>query len=282
MFWICCKLNVKTTTCVNKMIAMKRIILSILTMLCPFIVATAQSYDEMVREILDYQKCFDKNSHGLQDDSYDTDGRTVNYKAAVNFQTANFFLSDTEYETEGLPSIESVHNWLRTEDNSFHIVAHGILPNGGGSTKEIEIGGQYLKAEQVAGLILKHLRKYELLLSLKKQPFSIVLHSCKAGYGENSFAAQLSRCLEDKIRGLTVIAADDIVWLDNRSNSLYPSEKICSTRAQEQDSAYPGKDWLVFKNGVRMMRGGKTCQETIRMAQERLMPILMKEPDFVN
>lgn len=264
------------------MITMKRTALLIWALLCPLVTTTAQSYDEIVQEILDYQKCFDKNSHGLRDDSYDADGKTVNYKAAVNFQTANFFLSDTEYEMEGLPSIESVHNWLRTEDNSFHIVAHGILPNGGGSTKEIEIGGQYLKAEQVAGLILKHLRKYELLLSLKKQPFSIVLHSCKAGYGENSFAAQLSRCLEDKIRGLTVIAADDIVWLDNRSNSLYPSEKICSTRAQEQDSAYPGKDWLVFKNGVRMMRGGKTCQETIRMAQERLKPILMNEPDFVN
>ena len=241
---------------------MKRTALLIWALLCPLVTTTAQSYDEMVQEILDYQKCFDKNSHGLQDDSYDADGRTVNYKAAVNFQKANFFISDTEYETEGLPSIESVHNWLRTDDNSFHIVAHGILPNGGGSTKEIEIGGQYLKAAQVAGLILKHLRKYELLLSLKKQPFS--------------------RCLDDKIRGLTVIAADDIVWLDTRSNSPYPSEKICSTREQEQNPAYPGKDWLVFKNGVRMMHGGKTCQETIRMAQERLKPILMNEPDFVN
>ena len=109
-------MNVKKA-CVNKMISMKRTILSIFALLCPFIVATAQSYDEIVQEILDYQKCFDKNSHGLRDDSYDADGKTVNYKAAVNFQTANFFLSDTEYETEGLPSIESVHNWLRTEDN---------------------------------------------------------------------------------------------------------------------------------------------------------------------
>ncbi len=230
----------------------------------------AQSYDEVVREIMSYQECFNGHSHGLREDSYYVDGKVVKFKSAANFSTANFFVSDTEYETAGLPGIETVQNWLRPEDNSFHIVAHGIVPDSGFSANEIEIGGRFLNAEQVAGLILKHLKKYELMLEMKKQPFSIVLHSCKAGCGENSFAAQLSECLEDKIRGLTVVAADDIVWLDSHSGSPYPSEKICSTREQEQDSSYPGKDWLVFKNGARIMRGGKTCQETIRMANEYL------------
>ena len=232
--------------------------------------AYAQNYDEVISEIMSYQECFNGHSHGLQEDSYYVDGKVVKFKSAANFSTANFFVSDTEYETEGLPSIDAVQNWLRLEDNSFHIVAHGIVPSSRFSANEIEIGGKLLNAEQVAGLILKHLKKYELMLEMKKQPFSIVLHSCKAGYGENSFAAQLSAYLEDKIRGLTVVAADDIVWLDSHSGSLYPSEKICSTRAQEQDSSYPGKDWLVFKNGERIMRGGKTCQETIRMANEYL------------
>lgn len=72
------------------MISMKRTILSIFALLCPFIVATAQSYDEIVREILDYQKCFDKNSHGLRDDSYDADGKTVNYKAPSIFKQPIF------------------------------------------------------------------------------------------------------------------------------------------------------------------------------------------------
>ncbi|MGM9763660.1 MAG: hypothetical protein ACI3ZQ_06540 [Candidatus Cryptobacteroides sp.] len=241
----------------------------------------AQTYDEIIQEILSYQECFDGWNRDLHNESIEIDGKPVKYCSAENFTNANFFISDTEYEEiDGMPSINEVYNMFREIDNSFHIAAHGIVPNGDHPVDKIEIGGKFLTAEQVAPLILKHLKQYELMLSAKKEPFSIVLHSCKAGLGENCFAAQLSKILEEKIRGVSVIAADDIVWFDNNSTSLYPSEKICSTKAQEQDDSYPGKNWIVFKDGKKFMEGETTCEATIQKVNAFVKTQLLLEAEL--
>lgn len=222
------------------------------------IMAYAQIVEDVEQEILKYQKCYNTWSIPLSNSKSRINGADVPYIMETNYEKATFLIADKKAEKDLPASIKQINIQYSKQEKSFHILAHGIIDKYMTSTNEVIIGGHSFKAKDIAELILEKMRKYEIILKTKKEPFTVVIHSCKAGMGNNSFAQQLSGILAEKISDVAVIASPDLIW-PYVQNGQY-KEIIGPSRAQ----ANAGEHWIVFKNGKTYMDGTPDYNETAK------------------
>lgn len=128
----------------------------------------------------------------------------------------------------------------------FHLTSHGlVVPETGAPSNAIRIGGNRLDASQAGELILASLSPEGIRrINTSGKSYAVVLHCCKVGAGEDSFAAALSKILSQAIPGAFVVASPDIV-------EAYWAKGVYTERI-----ATPGMSWKVFKDGNITPEGG--------------------------
>lgn len=222
----------------------------------------AQTEEEIKKEILEYQECYNSWSIPLSDTHVYISGTNVEYIQQINYEKATFLIADKKVE-KALPiGIKEISFQYSKQEKSFHILAHGLIDDYLTSINEVAVGDYFFKAEEMAGFILKKMRKYEILLKTMNEPFTVVIHSCKAGMGANSFAQQLSAVLAEKISDVAVVASPDLIW-PCMKNGQY-KEIIGPTRAHVDRTDFNGENWIVFKNGKTYMDGVPDYNETVQ------------------
>lgn len=168
-------------------------------------------------------------------------------------------LSDWEYKSANTISRE----YFKSPGNCFHIASHGLMSPDGNS-ESILMGGVELSPEETSELILKTMLDVgPAIINSKHEPFTIVLHSCGSGKGENSFAAKLSKALAQEFDNVAVVAAPDVIYCSLDEEGKY-SERISSEsdiRRGSYESAC--QNWMVFKNGHTFMTGTKDFAGTV-------------------
>ena len=222
----------------------------------------AQTAEEIRQEILEYQKCYNSWSIPLSNTHSNINGTNVKYIQETNYKKATFLIADEKVEKALPASIKDINIRYSKQEKSFHILAHGLTDSYLASTKEVAIGDYSFKAEEMAELILEKMRKYEILLKTMNEPFTVVIHSCKAGMGANSFAQQLSAVLAEKVSDVAVVASPDLIW-PHMKNGQY-KELIAPTRAHADRTDFEGENWIVFKDGKAYMDGTPDYNETVQ------------------
>lgn len=167
----------------------------------------------------------------------------------------------SEWEKEGIRKISN--EYFKNGGNNFHLAAHGLVAPDG-SSSGIRIGGEDLNAEETAELIIKSMGGVNhVLLNAAHEPFTVVLHCCNSGKGEDSFAARLSLALEEYLDDVAVIAAPDIVYCTEDEDGNY-TERIASAESIDKGSfEQDALNWLVFKSGDMVMTGTKDYGTTV-------------------
>ncbi len=232
------------------------------SVLFSFIGGYAQTEEELRQEILKYQKCYNSWSIPLSDSQSTIKGKKIDYTQEVNYRKATFLIADKNAEKDLPASIEQINVQYSKQEKSFHILAHGLIDRYLTSTNGVAVGGYSFKPEDMAELILQKMRNYEILLKTMNEPFTVVIHSCKAGMGTNSFAQQLSAVLAGKVSDVAVIASPDLVWPCIK-NGQY-KEVIGPTRAHLSRQDFKGENWIVFKDGKAYMDGTPDYNETVQ------------------
>lgn len=254
---------------------MKRVYYILCVLLLHGMSVYAQTLEEIERQILEYQKCFNKQSAPNEhDNTYKlSDNKSIPVIEQTDFSMAKFVSMDKNLENVNLMlmdrrdltkwevrSAKKIMKEYFQQPNTFHIAAHGLVDQEGASTQTIKMGGQILTAQETADLILQTLQNYNIILDVKEVPFSVVLHSCKSGMGTNSFAHQLSVILSTKIKNVAVIAAPDLIMATLDENGKY-GEAIVSSPKNKRPSSW--KKWKVFKDGKDYMEGTNDYKTTV-------------------
>lgn len=236
----------------------------------------AQTLEEINRQILEYQRCFNEYSKLTpQDNVYKLpNNKNVSVVEQTDFSMAKFVSMDKNLENVNLMlmdkrdlpkwevrSAKTIMKEYFRQPNTFHIAAHGLEDPNGTSTQTILMGGQSLTAKETAVLMLETMQDYNIILDAKEVPFSVVIHSCKSGMGDNSFAQQLSAILSESIENVAVIAAPDLILTTLDESGKY-SEAVISSPKNTSPSSW--KNWKIFKNGMSYMEGTTDYKTTIQ------------------
>ncbi|MBP3639735.1 MAG: hypothetical protein J6J20_07615 [Muribaculaceae bacterium] len=263
---------------------MKKILFLILlpAMLAPAVYAqTEAEMEELRQQVLYYKKCFPKKSVlATTSTNYITDaGKVVPVKIRSDFGAENFVQMDGGLKKVNFMfgdsgddyinrNIEDIFDDYAECSPAFHVVGHSIAdPNG--SAQTIRMGGMDLNAKEVAEIIIKQLEGYEHILNAEERPFPVVIHSCNAGKGDNSFAEQLSRHLAESILDVRVIAPSGVLYSermterdlkDGSTRTVY-TEKVAGTSGFTTGA--DAGTWEVFTNG-KCSHGRKDYKSTVR------------------
>jgi len=271
----------------------------IYTLLCGgSINVVGQSEVEQLKEqILAYQKCVEEKS--LPDYHHVkrvlSNGKIINvaeqtdfFRYTERFTSVDAFLENPEewvnsvymsqvkkgsnkglIDTNGLSewevnNIRAISNeYFKSTDNTFHIVAHGLINPHGNSANKLLMGGQELNAKEIGELILQTMEGVNhILLNAAEKPFVIVLHSCNSAEGENSFAQQLSAELSKSIDNVAVVGAPDAIYCEMDEKGNY-TEKVSSISAIKRNQP-ERKNWLVFQNGKEVIEGTADYKTTVK------------------
>ena len=104
---------------------------------------------------------------------------------------------------------------------------------------------------------------------------TIVLHGCKTGMGENSFAEKVSNALKN----VTVIAPDNTLYMNGEGEIgvYYPKKDIPEKakgldKEEGKERSYKKGSWRVFENGkvTKTFNGGWTPKSTINWLDDIL------------
>ena len=228
---------------------------------------------EIQKKILDFENCFPQFSNpNTHNASYSIGGKQVPVVEKTDFGAKRFAQVDPQLNNVKLMLMDNkdLSTWERADARKicdsyfadgmpgFHIAAHGLEDETGASANKIKVGGQELTPEETANLIFQTLKNFDIILDVKKEPFPIVLHTCKSGQGgDNSYAAELSKILSTKISNVAVIASPDLVCceVDNKGNyNEYVSNRFGGKHG----------NWLVFQNGKQTMQGTPDYKSTVK------------------
>lgn len=168
----------------------------------------------------------------------------------------------SEWEINGIRDISN--EYFNQDDRAFHIAAHGLIDQSDLSSQGIKIGGQTLNAEEAAELIILSMGGYHNMLNIDRKPFTVVLHCCSSGKGENNFASRLSAALAKQIDNVAVVAAPDIVYCTVDEKGKYTECVTSDAAIQRKNVAGEKQNWRVFKNGVSYMMGTTDYKTTVQ------------------
>lgn len=254
----------------------------LLAVLTPAVSAqTEAEIEELRQQVLYYKKCFPKKSV-LQTTvrRFDlADGNAVSAKIRSDFNSVNFVQADPGLENVNFVlgdsgddyinrNIEDIFDDYADCSPAFHIVAHGIA-DPGGSTQTVRMGGRDLTAGEVAEMIIKQLEGYHHVLNAEERPFPVVIHSCNAGKGDNSFARQLSERLSKEILDVRVVAPAGVVYSERsteRDMNTGSSRTVYTEKVAGESGFTSGSGagtWDVFTNGSRS-RGTTDYKTTVK------------------
>lgn len=263
---------------------MKRILFPILllALLAPAVYAqTEAEMEELRQQVLYYKKCFPKKSI-LATESTNFilgSGKIIPVKIRSDFGAVNFVQADGGLKKEIFVlgdsgddyisrNIEDIFDDYADCSPAFHIVAHGIA-DPDGSTQTVRMGGRDLTAAEVAEMIIKQLEGYHHVLNAEERPFPVVIHSCNAGKGDNSFARQLSECLSKEILDVRVVAPSGVVYSERstvRDMNTGSSRTVYTEKVAGESGFTSGSGagtWDVFTNGSRS-RGTTDYKTTVK------------------
>ena len=228
---------------------------------------------EEISEIADFENCFPQLSnpqphkvkHTLQG------GETVTTIERSDFKNHRFVMADPDnnklniaiVDKTGLRysdrDIESMLDDQFATGPGLHLNAHGVTDTAGRPIG-VEMDGKVLDAKQTVELIMQTLNDFNIVLDAMKYPFPIMLHTCNSGKGDdNSFAAEVSRLMSEKIANSTVVAADDVVYAAVAPG--YYEEGV----GADQNHIDSQRPWKIFSNGETWI-GNKSYKKTMRMA----------------
>lgn len=257
----------------------------------------AQSTDEeKARAVIEKinqleNECFPaQSSAGLQKSSGVKDGKEYEYYSSEYYQKARFSIVTNDFspeEKKAMPDMDKIEKWYNHTHNVFNIVAHGgVKPGTKVSSNRILVGGQYFTAEEFAPVLLKHLKQYQIILAMKQEPLTIVLHSCFAGQGDNSFAQQLVDILSKDIKNVAVVAGEQIVSFekDPKTGEVLQDYVISEkdTKRCLDNPKVPVKmseqplPWKVFRNGAAPEYGEKDALATVKSINRKYFEFLEK------
>ncbi len=240
-------------------------------------VAQTKYTAEDISKIEAFEDCFTqlskpephKTVHSISGDE------TVTTIDRTDFKNHRFLSTDPDYkklniglvDKSGLrysdSDIEAMLNDQFTTGPGFHLNAHGVTDEHGNPIG-IQMDGKVLNAEQVVGLIMQTLDDFNIVLDAKGAPFPIVLHTCYSGKGDDdSFAAEVSRLMTEKIANSTVIAADDAVYA-----AVLPPDYYEESVGADQNHENSQRPWKIFKNGKTQI-GSKSYKSTMAKANSR-------------
>lgn len=271
---------------------MKRFLISIALLCTSLWAVNAQSLEEIEAEILSYIECVKQFSEPkYHNGEYVlSNGKRVKVMEQTDFERFVFssidafldnmdrFFEESTYFNpmrRMLMDRQDLSDWeiksaktisreyFKSPGNCFHIASHGLMNPDGGSDS-ILMGGVELNPEETSELILKTMLDVgPAFINSKHEPFTIVLHSCGSGKGDNSFAAKLSEALAKEFDNVAVVAAPDIVYCTLDENGNY-SERV-SSESDIRRGTYDrySQNWMVFKNGHSVMTGTKDFAETV-------------------
>lgn len=235
--------------------------------------AQYQYSPEEVKEIAAFENCFPQLSkpqphrvkHTLKGGEAVTTVERTDFKnhrfvmAGPDNNRLNIALVDKSGLRYSDSDIESMLDDQFATGPGFHLNAHGVT-DANGNPIGIEMDGKVLNARQTVELIMQTLDDFNIVLDAMKYPFPIVLHTCNSGKGDgNSFAAEVSRLMAEKIANATVVAADDVVYAAVAPG--YYEEGVGAD--QNHESAQ--RPWRIFRNGETWI-GNKSYKKTMRMA----------------
>lgn len=259
-------------------------LLFVMFLLMPFGSLHAQTEAELDAAILEFKRCFEKLSMPeVHNSTYElSTGKRIRVLAQSDFERSAFSTVDAMLENidklkdsfffsanrkllmDGkdlskweVESIRDISNeYFKTGEYAFHLAAHGLVNPDGTSSEGVKIDGQELNADETAELLLLSMEKnYHHVLNSMYKPFTVVLHCCNSAKGTNSFAARLSAALSKHLDNVAVVAAPDIVYCTQDANGKY-TERVTSENAIKNGSYdKEKKDWIVFKNGAKLMTG---------------------------
>ena len=139
------------------------------------------------------------------------------------------------------------------DDGAIHIFAHGsslgISPYTG-----VKKSGESKPAPiRKVSEFIELLNKSETWRNRKdNEHVTIVLHGCKTGMGENSFAEKVSKALKN----VTVIAPDNTLYMNEEGEIgvYYPKKDIPEKakvldKEEGKERSYKKGSWRVFENG---------------------------------
>lgn len=289
---------------------MKKTLLSLL-LLCLVLPAFSQKEitDEMIEQkraevmalaIRLNNECFPaQSSPAPHPSSYTINGKEVKFTSHETFQRANFQIvsddmSAKEKKDINLINTDALKKWFNVTNNSFNILAHGVAASETATANKINVGGHEFTAEEFAPVILQQLRKYQIILNMKQEPLTIVLHCCNTGRGDNCFASQLADILGSEIENLRVVAPSDINWFTyDTSSDIIKSERVFTSEeikrfTREKVTANhvtlsnindktDGKNWRVFQKGKKPVEGMKDSNATIDAVNKQFFDRLEKE-----
>lgn len=271
---------------------MKKYLLALALVFSAFLSARSQTLEEIEAEILSYMECVKQfSAPDYHSGEYVlSNGKRVSVMEQTDFDRFVFssidafvenmdrFFNESTYfrpMRRMLMDKQDLSDWefnsaktisreyFKSPGNCFHIASHGLMSPDGNSDS-ILMGGVELNAEETSELILKTMLDVgQAIINAKHEPFTIVLHSCGSGRGENSFAARLSKALAKEFDNVAVVAAPDVVYCTMDEDGNY-SERISSEsaiRAGRYDS--DRQNWMVFKDGRSYMTGTKDYADTV-------------------
>lgn len=263
-----------------------------LLMLCGNLSAQ-KTVEEVKRELKAFQECFEKLPMPWvhTKDYVLSNGKQISLLEQSDFKRAAFASADALLERvkawkesrfmsvdpgrKTLMDGQDLSNWeinnirdisneyFKDSKNAFHLAAHGLVDEAGVSTQTIKMGGQTLNAKEAAELIVLSLQGYHNYLNIDQEPFTIVLHSCSSGKGDNSFAAQLSSELAKQIDNVAVVAAPDIVYCTMNEQGKYTECVISNDAIKRNNVAGEKQNWRVFKNGRTFLTGTADYKSTV-------------------
>lgn len=241
---------------------------------------TKEEIEALRQQVLAYKKCFPARSQLTTTPARYTlnNGEEVNVRIRSDFSNENFVQSDPTLGTVRFAladgkddyisrNVEDIMDAYGQSSPAFHIIAHGITdPNG--STQTISLDGKQLNADQVADLIVQQMQGYHHILNALETPFPVVVHSCNAAKGPDSFAEQLSKRLSEKMLNVSVVAPPNVLYgqtvterLPNGSTKSSYTETVVGTTGYK--SGPDAGSWDIFTEG-RRTQGEKTFQATLK------------------
>ena len=250
----------------------------------------AQAVIEKINQL--ENECFPANSsNGYQKSTGVKDGKEYEYYSNEYYQKARFSIATDDFspeEKKAMPDLDKIEKWYNHTSNIFNIVAHGgVKPGTQVSSNRILVGGEYFTAEEFAPVLLKHLKQYQIILAMKQEPLTIVLHSCFAGQGDNSFAQQLVDILSKDIQDVAVVAGEQIVSFekDPKTGEVLQdyviSEKDTKRCLDNPTSPIRMSEqplpWKVFRPGVAPEKGETDALATVTSINQKYFENLEKE-----
>lgn len=251
-----------------------------------------ETAESLRKAILEYEACLYQFSTPLEKATLNVGERELDAAVELKFESGNFHVSDIDelrklsyftgantrtgsFSIADFKSIGDVFNpreidFLQTHSynrpGTFHILGHGIVDHDNISTGEIMIDGHNVKAAEMAQAMKELLHSYQSIVTARNEPFTVVVHSCKAGSASpDSFAAQLSAELAKLSSKIYVIGAPDNIYPAIDVKTGYYDEKIASNSGNAVNEAVKGKNWNIFYDGKFVTEGLPSFDDTISL-----------------